>query len=39
MAAILSLRQAFLPDVIPEVEYSRKIAISISHILNFLSKL
>ena len=26
MAAILSSRQTFLPEVIPEVEYTRKIA-------------
>ena len=29
MVAILSSRQAFLPEVIPEVEYTRKIAVSI----------
>ena len=39
MAAILSLRQTFLPEVIPEVEYTRKIAISISNILSFWSML
>ena len=39
MAAILSSRQTFLPEVIPEVEYTRKIAISISDILNFWSTL
>ena len=33
MAAILSSRQTFLPKVIPEVEYTRKIAMSISKIL------
>ena len=30
MAAILSSRQTFLPEVIPEVEHTRKVAISIS---------
>ena len=39
MAAILSSRQTFLPEVIQEVEYTRKIAISISDILTFWSKL
>ena len=39
MAAILSSRQFFLPEVIPEVEYARKIAIIISDILSFWSKL
>ena len=39
MAAILSSRQTFLSAVIPEVEYTRKIAISISHILSFWSML
>ena len=39
MAAILSSRQTFLLEVIPEVEYTRKIAISISDILNFWSTL
>ena len=39
MAAISSSRQTFLPEVIPEVEYTRKIAISISDILNFWSTL
>ena len=34
MAAILSLRQTFFPEVIPEVEYTRKIAIGISDILS-----
>ena len=29
MAALLSSRQTFLPEVIPEVEYTRKIAVSI----------
>ena len=37
MAAILSSRQTFLPEVIPEVEYTRKIAIGISDILSFWS--
>ena len=35
MAAILSLQQTFLPEVTPEVEYARKMATSISDILNF----
>ena len=35
MAAILSSRQTFSPEVIPGVEYTRKIAISISDILSF----
>ena len=39
MAAILSSRQTFLPEVIPEVDYTRKIAISISDILSFWSTL
>ena len=39
MADILSSRQIFLPEVIPEVEYARKIAISISNILSFWSTL
>ena len=39
MAAILSSRQTLLPEVIPEVEYTKKIAISISNILSFWSKL
>ena len=39
MAAILSSQQTFLPEVIPEVEYTRKIAISISDILSFWSML
>ena len=39
MAAILSSRQTFLPEVIPEVEYTGKIAISISDILSFSSTL
>ena len=39
MAAILSSRQTFLPEVIPEIEYTRKIAMSISDILSFLSTL
>ena len=34
MAAILSSQQTFLPEVIPEVEYTRKITISISNILS-----
>ena len=36
MAAILSSRQNFLPEVIPEVEYTKKIAMTISDILSFL---
>ena len=39
MAAILSSRKTFLSEVIPEVEYTRKIAISISDILSFWSTL
>ena len=39
MAAILSSRQTILREVIPEVEYTRKIAISISDIWNFWSTL
>ena len=39
MAAILSSRQTFLPEVIPEGEYTRKIAMNISDILNFWSTL
>ena len=39
MAAILSSRQTFLPEVIPEAEYTRKIAMSISDILSFWSML
>ena len=39
MAAILSSRQTFLLEVLPEVEYTRKMAISISDILNFCSTL
>ena len=39
MAAILSSRQTFLQEVIPEVEYTRMIAMSISHILSFWSTL
>ena len=35
MAAILSSRQTFWPEVIPEVEYTRKIAISIYDIVSF----
>ena len=37
MAIILSSRQTILPEVIPEVEYTRKIAMSISDILSFWS--
>ena len=39
MAAILSSRQMFLPEVIPEVEYTSKIAMGISDILSFWSTL
>ena len=39
MAAILSSRQNFSPEVIPEVEDVRKIAISIYDILSFWSTL
>ena len=39
MAAIMSLQQTFLLEVIPEVEYTRKIAMSISDILSFWSTL
>ena len=39
MAAILSLQQTFLLEVTPEVEYTRKIAMSISDILSFWSTL
>ena len=35
MAAILSSQKMFLPEVVPEVEYTRTIAISISDILSF----
>ena len=35
MAAILSSRQTFLLEVIPEVEYTIKMVISISAILSF----
>ena len=35
MAANLSSLQTFLPEIIPEVEYTRKMAISISDILSF----
>ena len=39
MADIMSSQQTFSPDVIPEVEYTRKIAINISDILSFWSTL
>ena len=39
MAAILSSWQTFLPEVIPEFEYTRKIAIRISDIFSFWSML
>ena len=39
MAAILSLQQTFLLEVIPEIEYTRKIAMSISDIMSFWSTL
>ena len=34
MAPIVSLQKFFTPEVIPEVEYTKKIAISISDILS-----
>ena len=36
MAAILSPTNLFVPEVIPEVEYARKIAMSISDIFELL---
>ena len=39
MTAILSSQQFFLSEAIPEVEYTRKIAMSISDILSFWSML
>ena len=39
MAAILSSQQTYLPEIIPEVEFTRKIALSISDILSFWSTL
>ena len=39
MAAILSSRQTLLRQVIPEDEYTKKIAMSISDILSFWSAL
>ena len=36
MTAILSSWQTILPNVIPEVEYTKKIAMNISDTLNFL---
>ena len=39
MASILISRQTFLPEVTQEVEYTKKIAISISDILSFWSTL
>ena len=39
MAAILSSRQTFSPEIIPEVDYTKKIAMSISDILSFWSML
>ena len=39
MAAILSPTNLFLSEVIPEVEYTRKIAMSISDILSIWSML
>ena len=39
MAAILRSRQTFLPEVIPEVEYTSKNATNIYDILSFWSKL
>ena len=35
MAAILSSRQTFLPEIIPEIEYTRQIAMSISDIWSY----
>ena len=35
MAASLSSRQTFVPEVIPEVEYTSKIAIGIADIFRF----
>ena len=37
MAAILSSRRIFLPEVTPEVEYATKIAMNICDILTFWS--
>ena len=39
MVAIMSSRQTFSAEVIPEVEYSSNIAMSISDILGFWSTL
>ena len=39
MAAILSPQQTFSREIIPEAEYARKIAVSISDILSFWSML
>ena len=39
MAAISSSRQTFSPEVIPEVEHTKRVAISISDILSFWSTL
>ena len=39
MAAILRSPQTFLPEVIPEVEYTSKIAMMILDILSFWSTL
>ena len=39
MAAILSLWQTFLQEVIPEFDYTGKVAISISDISSFRSML
>ena len=39
MAAILSSQQTFLPEIVPEGEYTRNIALSISYILSFWSTL
>ena len=38
MAASWARNKLFLPEVIPEVEYTRKIAIGISDILSFWSR-
>ena len=39
MAAILSSRRFFLPEVMPKFEYTRKIAMIICDILSFWSML
>ena len=37
MVAIVSWRQTFSPEMIPEVEYNSKVAISFADILSFWS--